>query len=83
MSKFFTTSRKCFLPKIKGKRFPENQAKFSFDGKCFLLTEKCFLLTNFSNDKQTQESLENDSPKTTFQETNIPYAEFFFLAGFC
>jgi hypothetical protein len=28
-------------------------------------------LTNFSNDKQTQESLESDFPETTFQETNI------------
>jgi len=29
ISKFFTTSGKCFPPKIKGKHFPENQAKFS------------------------------------------------------
>jgi hypothetical protein len=29
--KFFTTSRKCFPSKIKGKYFPENQAKFVFD----------------------------------------------------
>jgi len=28
-------------------------------------------LTNFSNDKQTQESLENDFPKNELQETNI------------
>jgi hypothetical protein len=28
-------------------------------------------LTNFSNDKQTQESLESGFPKTTLQETNI------------
>ena len=33
--KFFTTSGKCFQPKIKGKHFPENQAKFSFDRKVF------------------------------------------------
>jgi len=32
----------------------------------FYLTEKYFPLTNFSNDKQTQESLENGIPKTTF-----------------
>jgi len=34
-------------PNFSGKHFPENQAKFS-------LTEKCFLLTNFFNNKQTQ-----------------------------
>jgi len=28
-------------------------------------------LTNFSNDKQTQESLENDFPESDFQEINI------------
>jgi hypothetical protein len=28
---FFTTSGKCFPLKIKGKYFPENQAKFFFD----------------------------------------------------
>jgi hypothetical protein len=37
----------------------------------FSLTGKCFLLTNFPNDKQTQESLESDFPETTFRETNI------------
>jgi len=37
----------------------------------FSLTGKCFSLTNFSNDKQTQESLESDFPETTFRETNI------------
>jgi hypothetical protein len=36
----------------------------------FSLTEKCFPLTNFSNGKQTQESLENGFPETTFQKTN-------------
>jgi hypothetical protein len=34
----------------------------------FSLTGKYFLLTNFSNGKQTQES---GFPKTTFQETNM------------
>jgi len=43
--------------------FPENQAKFS-------LTGKCFSLTNFSNGKQTQESLESDFLKITLQKTN-------------
>jgi hypothetical protein len=28
-------------------------------------------LTNFPNDKQTQESLESDFPETTFRETNM------------
>jgi len=35
-------------------------------GKCFLLTEKYFLLINFSNDKQIQEDLESDFSKTFF-----------------
>jgi hypothetical protein len=37
----------------------------------FSLTGKCLPLTNFSNGKQTQESLEIDFPETTFRETNI------------
>jgi hypothetical protein len=37
----------------------------------FSLTGKCFPLTNFSNGKQTQESLENDFIKSKFRETNI------------
>jgi len=28
-------------------------------------------LTNFSNDKQTHESLESDFPETIFQKTNM------------
>jgi hypothetical protein len=36
----------------------------------FSLTEKCFPLTNFSNGKQTQESLGSDFPETTFWKTN-------------
>ena len=43
--------------------FLETKPKFS-------LTVKYFLLTNFSNDKQTQKSLENGFLKTTFRETN-------------
>jgi hypothetical protein len=39
--------------------------------KCFSLTGKCFPLTIFSNGKQTQKSLKNNFPKTTFQETNM------------
>jgi hypothetical protein len=37
----------------------------------FSLTGKCFQLTNFSNDKQTHESLESGFPETTFRETNM------------
>jgi len=35
------------------------------------LTGKCFPLTNFSNGKQTQESLESGFPKSEFRETNM------------
>jgi len=41
----------------------------------FPLTGKCFSLTNFSNGKQTQESLESDFPETTFQKTNTAKRE--------
>jgi hypothetical protein len=44
---------------------------FSVDRKVFLLTGKCFPLTNFSNGKQIQESLENDFPESKFWETNM------------
>jgi len=37
----------------------------------FSLTGKCFSLTNFSNVKQTQESLESNFPESEFQKTNI------------
>ena len=45
-------------------------------GKCFLLTEKCFPLTNFSNGKQTQEreSLESGFPESKFQKQTWPLA---------
>jgi len=36
----------------------------------FPLTGKCFSLTNFSNGKQTPESLESGFPETTFRKTN-------------
>ena len=39
ISKFFTTSGKCFPPKIKGKHFPENQANFFFDWKVFSIDQ--------------------------------------------
>jgi hypothetical protein len=37
----------------------------------FSLTGKCFSLTNFSNGKQTQESLETGFLKSEFQKTNM------------
>jgi uncharacterized protein YozE (UPF0346 family) len=39
----------------------------------FSLSGKCFLLINFSNGKQTQESLENNFPETTFWKTNTAF----------
>jgi hypothetical protein len=44
---------------------------FSVDRKVFSLTGKCFPLTNFSNDKQTQESLENGFLKSGFLESKF------------
>ena len=46
----------------------------------FSLTGKCFPLTNFFNDKQTQESLESGFLETTFRETNIALMKL--LMGF-
>ena len=51
-SQFFTTSRKCFLPKFSGKHFPENQAKFFFDWKVFSVDQKVFSVDQLS-EKQT------------------------------
>jgi hypothetical protein len=45
----------------------------------FPLTGKCFSLTNFSNGKQTQESLESNFPETTFRKTNTAKKENIFL----
>ena len=53
-----------FRPNFPGKHFLETKPNFP-------LTGKYFPLTNFSNGKQTQESLESGFPKTTFRETNI------------
>jgi hypothetical protein len=61
-----------FRPNFPGKHFPENQAKFSFNWKVFLLT-------TFSNGKQTHESLESDFPETTFRKTNTAKRENTFL----
>jgi hypothetical protein len=51
--------------------FLESKPNFSLTGKCFSLTGKCFPLTNFSNSKQTHESLESGFPKSEFRETNM------------
>jgi hypothetical protein len=48
----------------------------------FSLTEKCFPLTNFSNGKQTQESLENSFPEIEFRETNIEKIELYTFWSF-
>jgi hypothetical protein len=45
----------------------------------FPLTEKCFPLTNFSNGKQTQESLESNFSETTFRKTNTAKKKNIFL----
>jgi hypothetical protein len=45
----------------------------------FPLTGKCFPLTNFSNGKQTQESLESGFPETTFRKTNTAKRKNTFL----
>jgi hypothetical protein len=48
---------------MKGKYVLETKLNFSLTRKCFPLIGKCFALTNFSNGKQTQESLESDFSK--------------------
>jgi len=45
----------------------------------FSLTGKCFPLTNFSNDKQTQESLESGFPEITFRKIDTAKRENTFL----
>jgi hypothetical protein len=45
----------------------------------FSLTGKCFPLTNFSNGKQTQESLESGFLETIFRKTNTAKRENIFL----
>ena len=65
-----TTFQKTDTAKKKN-TFLETKPNFSLTEKYFSLTRKCFLLTNFSNNKQTQESLESRFPETTFQETNM------------
>ena len=48
--------------------FPENI--FLKTKPNFSLTEKCFPLTNFSENKKTQENLKNNLSENEFSETN-------------
>jgi hypothetical protein len=63
------------------KMFFVDRKVFPLTRKCFSLIEKCFPLTNFSNGKQTQESLESGFPKTTFRETNMALVKLLFSFG--
>jgi len=54
---FSQLSESVFRPNFPRKHFPGNQAKNFLFGKCFPLT-------NFSNGKQTQESLKSGFPET-------------------
>ena len=65
--KFFITSEKYFLPKIK-KKFTFLKIKPNIS-----LTIKCFPLTNFSNNKQTQINFKNNFLKITFPTNKHPY----------
>jgi hypothetical protein len=62
-----------FRPKQKENTFLETKPNFPLTRKYFLLSGKCFPLTNFFNGKQTQESLENSFLKISFRETNTTY----------
>jgi hypothetical protein len=57
---FSQLPKSVFRPNFPGKQLLENKPKFFFNWKVFSLT-------NFSNYKQTQESLENNFLKITFQ----------------
>jgi hypothetical protein len=59
---FSQLPKSVFRLNFSGKHFPKNQVKF-------FLTEMCFSLTNFSNVKQIQESLESDFLKNKFLKT--------------
>jgi hypothetical protein len=56
------------MPKIKGKHFPENQIKFSFNWKMFSVNKKYFSLINFSNKKQTHKILKNKFLKINYKK---------------
>jgi hypothetical protein len=65
-----TTFRKTNTAKREN-IFLETKPNFFFTGKYFPLTGKYFPLTNFSNGKQTQESLKSNFFKNEFQKTNM------------
>jgi hypothetical protein len=44
----------------------------------FLLTENCFSLINFYNDKQTHKNLKNNFSKIIFQKTNMRFPTLFY-----
>jgi hypothetical protein len=48
-----------------------------FQENVFLEAELNFLLINFFNGKETQKSLENSFPETSFQKTNIALVDIF------
>jgi hypothetical protein len=56
---------------VDRKVFSVDRKVFPLTRKYFPLTGKCFPLTNFSNGKQTQESLESCFPENEFRETNM------------
>ena len=61
----FHNFRKVFSSQIfQDNTFLETKSNFP-------LTGKCFPLTNFSNGKQTQKSLESGFSKSEFRKTNI------------
>jgi hypothetical protein len=53
------------------KCFPSKENTFQETKPNFSLSGKCFLLINFSNDKQIQESLKSDFQKTIFRKINM------------
>jgi hypothetical protein len=61
----FSQLLKSIFAKIKWKYFLGNQTKFFFDWKVFFIN-------NFSNDKETQKNLKNNSQEIIFHETNEP-----------
>jgi hypothetical protein len=72
-----TTFRKTNTAK-KENTFLKTKPNIYLTEKCFSLTGKYFLLTNFSNGKQTRESLESGFPETIFRETNMALYLLFF-----
>ena len=61
-----------FRPNFQENTFLKTKPNFS-------LTGKCFPFTNFSNGKQTHESLESGFSETTFRKTNTVKRENTFL----